>query len=99
MTARLRGFFRQLRNTFRLLDKPLSISFMGFPRFLALPLLTTIASCALYAQQTEKPAAAEEPAPQKPEEKISFNYIHNDGQCIAMTFDDGPSKKLTPKLL
>lgn len=30
---------------------------------------------------------------------ISFNYVHVDGPFIAMTFDDGPQKKLTPKLL
>src|SRR6266550_1192200 len=37
------------------------------------------------------------PAPSEP--RISFNYIHVDGPFIAMTFDDGPSEKLTPKLL
>ena len=31
--------------------------------------------------------------------RISFNYIHVDGPYIAMTFDDGPSEKLTPRLL
>jgi peptidoglycan/xylan/chitin deacetylase (PgdA/CDA1 family) len=31
--------------------------------------------------------------------RISFNYIHVDGPYIAMTFDDGPQDKLTPKLL
>lgn len=30
---------------------------------------------------------------------ISFNSVHVDGPFIAMTFDDGPSGKLTPKLL
>lgn len=43
------------------------------------------------------------PAPPKPsaapEPHITFNYIHVDGPYIAMTFDDGPSEKLTPKLL
>jgi peptidoglycan/xylan/chitin deacetylase (PgdA/CDA1 family) len=38
-----------------------------------------------------------EPAPTGP--RISFNYIHVDGPFIAMTFDDGPSQKLTPRLL
>ena len=35
----------------------------------------------------------------RPAERISFNYVHVDGTYIAMTFDDGPQEKLTPKLL
>ncbi len=31
--------------------------------------------------------------------QITFNAVHVDGPYIAMTFDDGPSEKLTPKLL
>jgi peptidoglycan-N-acetylglucosamine deacetylase len=31
--------------------------------------------------------------------KITFNSVHVDGPYIAMTFDDGPSATLTPKLL
>src|SRR5213594_1777237 len=37
-------------------------------------------------------AAAEDPS-------ITFNSVHVDGPYIAMTFDDGPSAALTPKLL
>lgn len=33
------------------------------------------------------------------EPKITFSLVHVDGPYIAMTFDDGPSEKLTPKLL
>src|SRR5256885_3896222 len=33
------------------------------------------------------------------EHGITFDWIHVDGPYIAMTFDDGPSAKLTPKLL
>jgi peptidoglycan/xylan/chitin deacetylase (PgdA/CDA1 family) len=33
------------------------------------------------------------------EPKITFNSVHVDGPYIAMTFDDGPSATLTPKLL
>jgi peptidoglycan/xylan/chitin deacetylase (PgdA/CDA1 family) len=51
---------------------------------------------AAFAQTT--PAEAS-PAPHPPEPHITFNYIHTDGPYIAMTFDDGPSDKLTPKLL
>jgi peptidoglycan/xylan/chitin deacetylase (PgdA/CDA1 family) len=44
-------------------------------------------------QATPKsPAAPKEPA-------ITFNSVHVDGPYIAMTFDDGPSAALTPKLL
>lgn len=40
----------------------------------------------------ETPATPEEPG-------ITFNSVHVDGPYIAMTFDDGPSATLTPKLL
>ncbi|PYJ25725.1 MAG: polysaccharide deacetylase family protein [Verrucomicrobia bacterium] len=33
------------------------------------------------------------------EESITFSSVHVDGPYIAMTFDDGPSATLTPKLL
>ena len=33
------------------------------------------------------------------ESRITFNAVHVDGPYIAMTFDDGPSATLTPKLL
>ena len=33
------------------------------------------------------------------ESRITFNSVHVDGPYIAMTFDDGPSAALTPKLL
>jgi peptidoglycan/xylan/chitin deacetylase (PgdA/CDA1 family) len=42
----------------------------------------------------------EKAAPSEPVESgITFDWIHVDGPYIAMTFDDGPSAKLTPKLL
>src|SRR3954463_11761230 len=72
---------------------------MGFPRFLALLLLIFAGGPGLFAQQTEQPPRAEEPPASKAPEKIAFNSIHVDGPYIAMTFDDGPSQKLTPKLL
>jgi peptidoglycan/xylan/chitin deacetylase (PgdA/CDA1 family) len=45
-----------------------------------------------------KEAAPKTPAPSK-EPAITFNSVHVDGPYIAMTFDDGPSATLTPKLL
>jgi peptidoglycan-N-acetylglucosamine deacetylase len=44
---------------------------------------------------TPTPSATASPA----EPQITFNSVHVDGPYIAMTFDDGPSEKLTPKLL
>jgi peptidoglycan-N-acetylglucosamine deacetylase len=42
--------------------------------------------------ETSTPWSAAEPA-------ISYSAVHVDGPFIAMTFDDGPSEKLTPQLL
>jgi peptidoglycan/xylan/chitin deacetylase (PgdA/CDA1 family) len=41
--------------------------------------------------------AKTKPAPEPP--GITLDWIHVDGPYIALTFDDGPSAKLTPKLL
>lgn len=46
----------------------------------------------------EKETAVKTPAPPR-EPAITFNSVHVDGPYIAMTFDDGPSAALTPKLL
>ena len=48
--------------------------------------------------QHAKPAQEKSPAPPK-EPAITFSSVHVDGPYIAMTFDDGPSAVLTPKLL
>lgn len=48
--------------------------------------------------KVEREAAAKTPAPPK-EPPITFNSVHVEGPYIAMTFDDGPSATLTPKLL
>ncbi len=50
------------------------------------------------APKAEKAAAEKTPAAPK-EPPITFNSVHVDGPYIAMTFDDGPSATLTPKLL
>ena len=62
---------------------------------------TFIASLALAAEPPVSPAQApveKTPAPIK-QTPITFNSVHVDGPYIAMTFDDGPSATLTPKLL
>jgi len=46
----------------------------------------------------EKEVSKKTPAPPQ-EPAITFNSVHVDGPYIAMTFDDGPSATLTPKLL
>ena len=50
------------------------------------------------AVQHAQPAQEKSPAPPK-EPAITFSSVHVDGSYIAMTFDDGPSAVLTPKLL
>jgi peptidoglycan-N-acetylglucosamine deacetylase len=46
----------------------------------------------------DKPAPTPIP-PTAAQSQITFNSVHVDGPYIALTFDDGPSEKLTPKLL
>jgi peptidoglycan/xylan/chitin deacetylase (PgdA/CDA1 family) len=60
----------------------------------SLPLLALRADEAAPAGKKGKPAPAEAVDP-----GITFDWVHVDGPYIAMTFDDGPSAKLTPKLL
>src|SRR5437870_13411730 len=68
-------------------------------RFLLFSLVTSFGIVAVRADavapqtgEKPKPAATAEPG-------ITFDWVHVDGPCVAMTFDDGPSAKLTPKLL
>src|SRR5207244_6378947 len=68
-------------------------------RFLLFSLVTSFGIVAVRADavapktgEKPKPAATAEPG-------ITFDWVHVDGPYVAMTFDDGPSAKLTPKLL
>src|SRR5437588_4739990 len=56
--------------------------------------IVAVRAAAVAPQTGEKPklTATAEPG-------ITFDWVHVDGPYIAMTFDDGPSAKLTPKLL
>jgi peptidoglycan/xylan/chitin deacetylase (PgdA/CDA1 family) len=45
--------------------------------------------------QTPEKSARKAPT----EQNITFSFVHTEGPYIAMTFDDGPSATLTPKLL
>ena len=55
------------------------------------------------AKPTASPTVEKEAVPKASaaprEPAITFNSVHVDGPYIAMTFDDGPSATLTPKLL
>jgi peptidoglycan-N-acetylglucosamine deacetylase len=69
-------------------------------RLLALSIAVLATSSALAdddaatSQTSKKPKTAEAAEP-----GITFDWVHVDGPYVAMTFDDGPSAKLTPKLL
>jgi peptidoglycan-N-acetylglucosamine deacetylase len=78
-----------LRKPGALLDRPAVFlrSFVFFFLILAL-------SLGAFAQTAPNPSPAKPPEPH-----ITFNYVHVEGPYIAMSFDDGPSDKLTPKLL
>ncbi len=66
--------------------------------FRILVILLSCASTTLLAQQpAETPLTT--PAPPSPEPKTAVSSVHVDGPYIALTFDDGPNEKLTPRLL
>jgi peptidoglycan/xylan/chitin deacetylase (PgdA/CDA1 family) len=64
----------------------------------AIPDHSIEAAAKAVTSNAEKEAAPKSPALPK-EPAITFNSVHVDGPYIAMTFDDGPSAALTPKLL
>jgi peptidoglycan/xylan/chitin deacetylase (PgdA/CDA1 family) len=71
------------------------------------PLRLVVVSCLVAAvshSASAQPPAAPRSSPKTkssgaPEAPITFSAVHVDGPYIALTFDDGPSAKLTPKLL
>src|SRR5215469_15269696 len=61
---------------------------------------SSIAFFRLGAEPTPTTRGAQRESRATPQEaSITFNAVHVDGPYIAMTFDDGPSATLTPKLL
>jgi peptidoglycan/xylan/chitin deacetylase (PgdA/CDA1 family) len=74
---------------------------MSFPGRSLMGLLAVLAGVlTLNAQKvpgTDSSPAPVDPSPAPP--RYTFSYVHVDGAYIALTFDDGPSEKLTPKLL
>src|SRR4029077_201733 len=68
-------------------------------RFLLFSLVTSLGIVAVRADAVA-PQTGEKPKPAPTAEPgITFDWVHVDGPYVAMTFDDGPSAKLTPKLL
>src|SRR5436309_10221795 len=66
--------------------------FLGFVGLIATLALGTEKKVPLRtSEKSERNAATEQ--------SITFSSVHVDGPYIAMTFDDGPSATLTPKLL
>ena len=68
------------------------------------PLLITLFAGLLRAEQPAadaRPMAMQTPEqlPQQPAERSSVSQVHVDSPVVAMTFDDGPSAVLTPRLL
>src|SRR5881275_2667411 len=68
-------------------------------RLFVVSLIGSLAGVAQAQDASPTPTAPKPPAVSKPEPGITFDWIHVDGPYIALTFDDGPSSKLTPKLL
>jgi peptidoglycan/xylan/chitin deacetylase (PgdA/CDA1 family) len=70
-------------------------------RFLFFCLVGPLGTGLIHANDatTASPTANKDNAAGTPDSTITFNWIHVDGPYVALTFDDGPSPKLTPKLL
>jgi peptidoglycan/xylan/chitin deacetylase (PgdA/CDA1 family) len=69
-------------------------------RYLLFYLLASVGIASVEAADAVAPQTGEKAKITAPVEKgITFDWVHVDGPYIAMTFDDGPSAKLTPKLL
>jgi peptidoglycan/xylan/chitin deacetylase (PgdA/CDA1 family) len=73
---------------------------MGLFRLFFFGLISSVGCLSAYADDTASPKTDPKPkAALAVEPGITFDWVHVDGPYIAMTFDDGPSAKLTPKLL
>src|ERR1700736_5546866 len=73
---------------------------MLMSRFLLFYLFVSVGIATVQADDAAAPQSGEKVKTAAPAEPgITFDWVHVDGPYIAMTFDDGPSAKLTPKLL
>lgn len=83
-----------------LLNTRVQLALMSAYRLLLLCFVTLCVTLRLGAEPTPAKRAAARQSRATPEEPgNTFNAVHVDGPYIAMTFDDGPSATLTPKLL
>jgi peptidoglycan/xylan/chitin deacetylase (PgdA/CDA1 family) len=64
---------------------------------LTIPALLPTAAVAQYSETTPAAPKKEAAAPAGP--RLSYSSVHADGPYIALTFDDGPGKATTPRLL
>jgi len=72
--------------------------------YLALALLSAFTlvsrpAGAQYGDSTPVPSLPESPTPHPAGPRITYNKVNADGPFIALSFDDGPSKSTTPRLL
>src|ERR1043165_6303631 len=67
------------------------------PSFICVALVATRILAAAPEIPSQTPGKSGHKTPT--EQNITFSLVHTDGPYIAMTFDDGPSATLTPKLL
>jgi peptidoglycan-N-acetylglucosamine deacetylase len=61
--------------------------------------LTLFVAHPIRTQSTSDAAVQKSTSTTPTEPRITFSWIHVDGPYIALSFDDGPNPKLTPKLL
>ncbi len=62
-------------------------------------LFFVISATVALGQQPSPSPEQPKTAPPPPEQKTTTSSVHVDGPYIALTFDDGPNEKLTPRLL
>src|SRR5438552_6859730 len=88
--------------------RPLLNTRVRFATFALMPVYRLLLFCFATVIVTQDLGAESKPAKQAAprenrtsaeESSITFSSVHVDGPYIAMTFDDGPSATLTPKLL
>jgi peptidoglycan/xylan/chitin deacetylase (PgdA/CDA1 family) len=97
-----------LRYDLALLDTAKALGYSnsktGFRSFMSVLRLLLICSLSVFAmgqsQATDlAPASQKDKASLPVDAPLTFSWVHVDGPYIALTFDDGPSAKLTSKLL
>src|ERR1700720_2766842 len=99
---------RSLRYDLALLDTAKALAYSNsktdFRSFMSVLRLLLLCSLSVFAmgqsQATDSPPASQKDKASLPlDAPLTFSWVHVDGPYIALTFDDGPSAKLTPKLL